>query len=342
MAITISKSSALNDDLWNEWAPQLIAVMQDADSEKNIYEETLNAIFNVKKSKRFGEKATTMTEFDNMEVVAEGSDGVQDDFSEGYAKLIEHFQFIKTMVLTAEMAEDADVDMMKAKARNFVQAYKRSRLAYATAMLTGATATTFNYGAKTGISNAGGDGKAIFATDHPAFKYKTTAAYNQSNVFTNDLGSNAVMLNRLANIGRNFKNDTGIVQGYTFDTIIIPGNQPAMEDTVKKIIGSDGEVGTNYNDINTQRGKWKLIVNPLWQWTPTAPATNVPYILMSSEANKELLGNVFWDRKEFDVKDEVLVPSRNYRASGRARWSAGCYNWRHMLMGGASSGTTLS
>ena len=82
MAITISKSSALNDDLWNEWAPQLIAVMQDADSEKNIYEETLNAIFNVKKSKRFGEKATTMTEFDNMEVVAEGSDGVQDDFSE--------------------------------------------------------------------------------------------------------------------------------------------------------------------------------------------------------------------------------------------------------------------
>ena len=46
-----------------------------------------------------------------MEIVAEGSDGIQDDFSEAYAKLIEHFQLIKTMTLTAEMAEDSEVDM---------------------------------------------------------------------------------------------------------------------------------------------------------------------------------------------------------------------------------------
>ena len=46
MAVTISKSSALNDDLWNQWAPQLIAIMQDTDNEKNQYEETLKKIFN--------------------------------------------------------------------------------------------------------------------------------------------------------------------------------------------------------------------------------------------------------------------------------------------------------
>lgn len=340
MAIVISKSSALNDDLWNEWAPQLIAVMQDADSEKNNYEETLKAIFNVKDSKRFGEKAATMTEFGDMEIVAEGDDGVQDDFSEGYAKLITHFQFIKTMVLTAEMAEDSDVDMMKTKARNFVQAYKRSQLQYATDMLTNAVATTFNYGSKSGIDITGGDGKAIFATDHPEFKNKTVT---QSNVFTNEFGSDASMLNRLANIGRNFKNDSGVVQGYTFDTIIIPGNQPVLEDLVKRIIGSDGEVGTDHNDINTQRGKWKLIVDPLWQVTVDGTTVKTsPYILMSSEANKELRGNVFYNRIPFSVKDEILVPSRNYRASGRARWSCGCYNWRHMIMGGAVKGTTLA
>lgn len=339
MAIVISKSSALNDDLWNEWAPQLIAVMQDADTEKNKYEETLKAIFNVKNSKRFGEKASTMTEFADMEVVAEGADGVQDDFSEGYSKLIEHYQFIKTMVLTAEMAEDSEVDMMRTKARNFVQSYKRSQLQYATDMLTSATATTFTYGSKSGIDIKGGDGKALFATDHPTFKNKTEI---QSNVFTNGLGTDAVMLNRLANIGRNFKNDSGVVTGYTFDTIIIPGNAPALEDLVKRIIGSDGEVGSDHNDINTQRGKWKLVVDPLWQFTPSDTAKETPYILMSSEANKELLGNVFWNRTAFDVKDEVLVPSRNYRASGRARWSCGFYNWRHVIYGGAAKGTTLS
>jgi hypothetical protein len=335
-AVVISKSNALNDDLWNEWAPQLIAVMQDASTEKNKDEEVLKAIFNVKSSNRFGEKATTMTEFADMEVVAEGADGVQDDFSEGYAKLFEHYQFIKTLVLTAEMAEDSQVDMMKAKAANFIRAYKRSQLDYATAMLIGATAATFTYGTKTGIDCAGGDGVSIFNTKHPAFKYKTDTTKVQSNVFTNALGTDAVMLNRLANIGRNFHNDSWVPQGYTFDTIIIPGNQYQLEDTVKKIIGSDGEVGTDHNDINTQRGKWKLVVNHAWQ-SDTATG-----ILMSSQANKELLGNVFWDRTAFNVKDEVLVPSRNYRASGRARWSAGCYNWRHVIMFGAAAGTTLA
>ena len=342
MAVTISKSSALNDDLWNQWAPQLIAIMQDTDNEKNQYEETLKKIFNVKNSKKFGEKAASMTEFADMEIVAEGSDGVQDDFSEAYAKLIEHFQLIKAMTLTAEMAEDSEVDMMKTKAANFIRSYKRSQLSYATAMLTGATGTTFNYGSKTGISNVGGDGVAVFSTVHPCFKYSSDTAKKQSNVFSNAFGSDSVVLNRLANIGRNFKNNSWEPQGYTFDTIIIPSNVPALEDLIKKIIGSDGEVGSNKNDINTQRGKWTLIVNPLWQFTPDETHVNAPYMIMSSAANKELMGNVFWNRTDFVVKDEILVPSSNYRASGRSRWSAGCYDWRHIVLGGIPAGTTLT
>ena len=84
MAIIFSKSSAVNDDLWNEWSKQLVAVMQDTDSEKNNYEEVLKAIFNVKGSKKFGEKTAGLTEFSDFDVVAEGADGVQDEISEGY------------------------------------------------------------------------------------------------------------------------------------------------------------------------------------------------------------------------------------------------------------------
>ena len=156
-------------------------------------------------------------------------------------------------------------------------------------------------------------------------------------MFTNPLGTDAKMLNRLSNIGRNFKNDSGVVMGYNFDTIIIPGNCFEMEDTIKKIIGSDGEVGTNNNDINTQRGKWKLIVNPLWQ----AGEGKNPYIIMSSEANKELIGNVFYDRISLSMANETLVKSRNMVFAGRARWSCGYNNWRHVILGGADTGTTL-
>ena len=57
MAIIVSKNSQLNDDLWNEWSDQLIAVLQDTDTEQNDADDFVNSVFNVKKSNKFGEKA---------------------------------------------------------------------------------------------------------------------------------------------------------------------------------------------------------------------------------------------------------------------------------------------
>ena len=161
---------------------------------------------------------------------------------------------------------------------------------------------------------------------------------DQSNVFTNAFGNDATMLGRLANIGRNFKNDSGIVQGYTFDTIIIPGNCYALEDLIKRIIRSDLIVGSSNNDANTQKGLWNLIVLPTWQ---AAEGKN-PYIIMSSAANKELRGTVLFDRTKLDVRNWVDNSTRNLIWNGRARMSCGFNNWRHVIMGGADAGTTLS
>ena len=115
------------------------------------------------------------------------------------------------------------------------------------------------------------------------------------------------MLNRLANIGRNFRNDSGNVQGYTFDTIIIPSNVPRLEDLIKRIIRSDLIVGSNNNDVNTQKGLWNLIVDPMWQVADDAE----PYILMSKQANKELMGSMFYDRVPLDVVNWVDNDTRN-------------------------------
>lgn len=333
MAIVVSKNSNLNDDLWNEWSDQLIAVMQDTDTEKNDADEFVNSVFNVKSSKKFGEKASALTEFSDFEIVEEGAKAVQDDLQEGFSKLIEHKAFMKKFVLTAEMAEDSAVDMMKAKATNFVNSYKRSRAQYASNALT-AQAATFSFGKKSGLDATTGDGKALFATDHPSKK----GGLSQSNVFTNAFGETSEMLNRLSVVGRNFKNSSGIAMGYTFDTIIIPSNCYKLEDTIKKIIRSDLMVGSNYNDANTQKGLWKLIVDPFWQ----VAEGKAPYILMSSQANKEMLGNLFFDRIPLTMKDDVDIDTHDYIWSGRARFSAGFSNWAHVILGGADEGTTLT
>lgn len=333
MAVIFSKHGGQNDEAWKVIDTELSMVIQDTDTEKNKDDELVKALFNVKTSKKFGEKQGSMTEFGNFEEVTEGDNGIQDDYSMGFSKLIEHHQFIKTFMCTREARDDGNIDLMKQTAANFVRAYKRSRAQYASDCLV-AEGSTFTYGGKS-YDKTTGDGKGLFATDHPG---KKTGVAVQSNVFTNAFGNDATMLYRLANIGRNFKNQSGNVMGYTFDTIIIPGNTPRLEDLIKRIIHSSQIVGSDYNDINTQKGIWKLIVDHRWE----AAADTEPYIIMSSEAQRELNAGVFFDRVALDVSNEVLNKSRNLEWSGYARWSAGFNNWSAYILGGASAGTTLS
>lgn len=341
MAVTI-RNNTKNGDMWNEWATILNAAIFDSDAQQNQYTDLLKAIANVQTSERWGEKATTIGGLGDYDVKAEGENASEDTFVEGYSKFIQHYSFAKTFVVSKEMVDDNQIEEAKSKAVNLVQAYKRSQAKYLTQALTTSVGSTktMTFGGQSNIDISGADNKALFASDHP-LKNSFSGSDNvtQTNLFTNALGNNSAMLNRLANIMRNFKDDRGEVLGFTADTIIIPGNQPALEDTVKKIIGSDGEIGTSNNDINTQRGKWKLVVDYLW-----TPASGSPYIIMSSEANKELLGTRFFNRTGLDVENEVKIESRNLVYNGFARWSAGFTNWRHVLMGGSSdaSATTLS
>jgi len=333
MAVTFSKHGGLNDEAWKTIDTELSMVIQDTDTEKNKDDELVKALYNVKTSKKFGEKQGSMTEFGNFVEVAEGDNAVADDIQMGFSKLIEHTQFIKGFTCTREAKDDGEIDMMKIAAANFVRAYKRSRAQFASDCLV-AEGTTFLYGGKTHDKTTG-DGKGLFATDHPGTR---TGVATQSNVFTNEFGSNATMLYTLANKGRNFKNQSGNVMGYTFDTIVIPGNAPALEDLIKRLIHSENIVGSPNNDINTQFNQWKLIVDHRWENTQT----KVPYILISSEALKELNAGVFYDRVPLDVANEVEINSRNLKWSGYTRFSAGFYDWRAFIMGGAQVGTNIS
>ena len=333
MAIIFSKNSGLNDDFWKVEAQVLQAVMSDTDKEQNGYDDFVNKVFNVKTSKKYAEKLGSITSLGNFDIVSEGEKAPLDDIQEGFSKLIVHSAFSKSFSCTREMKDDGDIDIMKTMASEFVNAYKRTRAQLASDAIS-TEAASFIFGKKK-LDRTTGDGKALFATDHPGVRAGVKA---QSNVFTNGFGTDSKMLNRLANIGRNFKNASGNVMGYTFDTIIIPGNCPELEDTVRKIIKSDLTVGSNFNDVNTQKGLWNLVVNHRW----VAAEGKAPYIIMSSEANKELSGSVFFDRIPLTMKDWVEEKSFNLNWSGRARMSAGFFDWRHVILGGADLGTTLS
>ena len=335
MAITISKSSALNDDLWKPTGQVINAVMQDADNEKTEHDKLVKDIAVEKKSKKYAEKQTGMTSLSSFDVVPEGDNAPTDDMQETMPKLIIHKAFMKEVAMTKEMLDDGDIDGMRTIARNLVLGYKRTRAELATNALV-TEGSEFVIGPKkTKLDKTTGDGKSVFATDHKSVKSNVKV---QSNVFTNAFGNDAAMLIRLANIGRNFLNDSGQVTGYGFNKIIIPGNCYKLEETIQRIMKSSLLVGSDYNDVNTQKGKWTLIVDPLWQ----AAEGTEPYIIMSDEANKAYNGTVFYDRTHLDVKSAVNNHNRNLEYNGYGRMSCGFYNWRHVILGGASQGTTLT
>ena len=332
MAVIVRDNT--NDALWNEWAKVLDAAIYDADVNHVKYDELVNALANVSTSDMYAEKTQTFGDLDDYDVKTEGAAASEDDFEQGYAKLIQHSTFAKSVILSRELRDDNRIQDAKQKVVNLVQSYKRTRAKLVTNALTLSvgTTTTMTFGGAT-LDIAGADTKALFNSAHTLKRSASTVCNHYSDAF----GSNADVLNELANKMRNFVNDRGEVLGITADTIIIPGNRWQLEETVKRIIGSDGEVGSNNNDINTQRGKWKLIVDELW-----TPATGDPYIIMSSEANKELLATRFYDRTPLDVQNEVKIESRNMVYNGYGRMSVGFTNWRHVIMGGSTDADAQS
>jgi len=348
----------INSDMWNEWATILNAAIYDADVQKNNYDDLVNALAIVQSSKRWGEKSTTIGGLGDYQTKVEGADAAYDYFVEGYSKFIEHITFAKSVSISKEMVDDNQIAEMKSKAINLVQSYKRTRAKLLSLALTTSVGSTktLDFGGKSNIDISCADNLALFNTSHtlknsPRASASTLPAgaitssvlpgvgviETQSNLFSNAFGSDATVLNKLANVMRNFKDDGGEPLGIEADTVVVPGNRPVLEDMVKRIIGSDGEVGSNNNDINTQRGKWKLVVDYLW-----TPDSGNPYIIMSSQGNKQLMGTRLYDRTILDVENEVKTESRNLVYNGFARIGVGFTNWRHVLMGGVTGGTNLS
>ena len=339
MSVIIRRSTGLaNNREWDEWATLLDSVIFDSEAQRNNYDNIVSALTIEKSSKRWGEKSITMGGLGDFQAKTEGAAATQDDYEQGYEKFVEHATFALEVEISKELKDDNMIDTARQKTINLVQAYKRTRARLTTQAITGAVgaATSISFNGAT-IDITTGDGKALFNEAHTL---KSVVGTTQCNFFSDVLGSTTVVLNKASNKMRNFKDDKGNVLGFMPDTVIIPGNDPEYEDFVKRVIGSDGEVGTNNNDINTQRGKWKFVVDP--EWTPTISSTNHPVILLSSEAMKTLQGTKFYDRTKLDIMTDVDVHSRNLTYNGFARMSITHPNWRHVMMiGSADSSTAL-
>ena len=119
------------------------------------------------------------------------------------------------------------------------------------------------------------------------------------------------------------KDESGESLGYSSDTVVLPGNKPMAELIAKKVLGGE----CNHGDCcGVQFGEWKVVVLPGWQ------PTHDSVMVMSSEANKNLAGNMFFNRIPLTVTSWIDNHSGNYIWNGRCRFGVGFGNYKHILL----------
>ena len=297
-------------------------------------------LFNIEKSNKFGETIAGQNEFDTFKATSEGSGAESDLIADTYYKFIEHIQFMKEFIITAQMMEDAVNGVAtdaKRRAENFTRAYyKTMHKICETALINGASSTCSFGGATIDTSTA--DQNPLFCNEHiwggAHGNYGTQSNYYYGNVFSTGsaasrLASTSAFEEALAELSvklRNMKDENGDVLGYTADTIILPGNRPKIEAIAKKVCGSDGALGNGYNDINLHYGNWNIVILPHWQ------TTDDRLMVMSSEANKNLAGNMFFNRVPLTITNWIDNHTGNYYWNGRCRFGVGFGTYKHILL----------
>jgi len=329
--ITFSKASGVNDSIFGK-SQEPIMMFIETKAEAYEQQSSLPLMFTMNKSKHYAEKITGMTSMSGFIPVGEGGAYPKDEMQEGFSKSLEHETFKDQFVITREMVEDGTLMNLNNKPAAFVKGYYRTREQFGAAILAGAIGGASVKFRNKSFNCTGADGKAFFATDHPA-KVKGAAQSNKfAGSFTKD------NLNKAECAMQNFKDDNGNILGVAPNTIIIP-NDASLKDAVFSVIGADKDPSTANNGFNYQFGRWNVVINPyLNQYLATG---TTPWILCDSNYNEDVGGAVWLDRTPLDVKSWIDNNNDNNVWNGYARFIAGFNDFRAMCVGGITGATSL-
>ena len=270
-------------------------------------------LFDIERSDRSFEEEVLMTGFGTAPVKSEGDQVFFDTASEAWTSRFTHETVAMAFAITEEAIEDnlyGTTGKMKANAMGRAMANAKQVKA----------ANVYNNGFSTSSLYAGGDGKPLFASDHP-----TLAAGTQSNKVSSDLSETALEA-ALINISLT-KDDRGLLIGTRAVSLHIP---PQLQFVAHRILFSDLRVGTADNDTNAMKdmGLFSKGYTVNHRFTDTNGwfiRTDVPN------------GTKMFIRAPLATKDDVDFLTGNMRYKARERYSFGWSDWRQWY---GSSGST--
>lgn len=342
-----SKSSGFNNAAIGKLETPIKMIIEHESVKYNKNGGICSWLYNIEKSNKYGETIVAESDFDMFQATNEGAPGAIDSIEETYRKFIEHIQYTKEFSITAEMMEDANYGIAadaKRRIENFTRAYYKTRDRICEkALIDAIYPRTYIAGANLDLKT--GDNMPLFSCEHiwgngakmgiQSNFYRVGSMLDNENKFY-DAKCFTEVLGEMSGKLRNMYDENGDVLGYTADTIILPGNLPKFEMMVKRACGSEYDPGTQNNDINIHYGRWNIVVLPHWE------AAADEFILMSSEANKTLGGNMFFNRVPLTITNWVENHTGNYIWNGRCRFGVGFGTYKHIIRATTDTSNSLA
>ena len=202
------------------------------------YENQHAEIFDTENSDRAFEEEVMLSGFDKAAVKSEGSAVSYDNAQETFTARYQHETIALAFAITEEAIEDNLYDKIstrytKALARSMAQ----TKQVKAAAVLNNAFSSA---------AQAGGDGKALLATDHP------TIAGSFSNELATSADLSETSLEQALIDIASFTDERGLKIAARGMKMIIPS---ALQFTAERIMKSANRVGTADNDLNALASK---------------------------------------------------------------------------------------
>lgn len=202
------------------------------------YENQHAEIFDTENSDRAFEEEVMLSGFDKAAVKSEGSAVSYDNAQETFTARYQHETIALAFAITEEAIEDNLYDKISTR---YTKALARSM-----AQTKQVKAATILDNAFTAGASAGGDGKALLATDHP------TIAGSFSNELATSADLSETSLEQSVIDIAKMTDERGFKIAATGQKLII---HPAQQFIAERIMKSANRVGTADNDINALASK---------------------------------------------------------------------------------------
>lgn len=255
-------------------------------------------VFKMDNSKKKTETDYRIAGLGTWDVKAEGANVQYEDVRPGDPVPYTHVTYAKGAQVTEEMMEDEQYGILKNMTKELGRTAKITVEENA--------ANVFN----DGFTKAGYDGKAMFAADHPN---RGSGGGIQSNLGTPAALADASLKEAIIAM-RKQRNEAGQLVNVNPNQLMVPDD---LEFTALTLTQSALKTGTGDNDVNTLRGRLKVVV---WGYLTSATA----WFLRDSG----VAGNTFFWRVKPMFRSEGDFDSGNGKFMGRMRFSVGWSDWR--------------